>query len=663
MAKPNKKQVKQQKDNNKKTDITFSLTLGSTAKKIILAVLLILSVGLPYYYITYSVSVNGYESFPLDDPWIHLQFAKNLADYSSFSYFKNEIVTAGSTSPLYTFFLAAGFMVTKNEMWLSYILGIFFFALSVFYFYRVSGDTFPKENWLAIGAALIFLLDKWLVFISVTGMETTLYIFLLIACFYYYHRRNAVLFAVTLALTFWTRPDAVAFFAAVAADYLYLLYVKKKAPKLNEETNLFGKNELLKIGAIAGGILAVYFIMNLVISGSLLPNTYSAKVKYYSAEFRSRSDFLSLEVWKVFTDSAYLLIFIPLVFAAIRILRDTVKLTYNRNTLALLFVILLIFIYWYKLPYAHRFSRYLLPILPFYILLAVYGGREFFKWMGSSFKESKLVNALNIILILSTIIYFAGQVNKNKELYQDQCRYIYIRQVEAAKWLGANTPEDAIIATHDVGAIAFYSGRKVIDVVGLINPEFIPKLNSEEFVSFVEEQIKKQQVTYLAFLREWFQVVNQPALYSGGDKNLEIMQVFRYYPDKTHILSSEVNSAIMYAGEQLGAKKYQQALNVLQKYAAVDPNSSLTYYLLAYTYTSMGDGASAEKSLLRALEIYPGYKEAAYSLSNLYKAQNRFADAKNSIGKYLEVIPDDTSMIRIFNSYPDSVNFKQELPK
>lgn len=51
--------------------------------------------------------------------------------------------------------------------------------------------------------------------------------------------------------------------------------------------------------------------MNLVISGSLLPNTYSAKLTYYSAEFRSRGDFLKSEVWEYFTEKAYLLILIP----------------------------------------------------------------------------------------------------------------------------------------------------------------------------------------------------------------------------------------------------------------------------------------------------------------------------------------------------------------
>lgn len=660
MAKSIKKQEKQQKYTKKTLDIAFNLNLNQTAKLIILAVLLILSIVLPYYYISYAFSINNYYSFPLDDPWIHLQFAKNVAEYGSFSYFKNELVTAGSTSPIYTLILAAGFLITKNEMWLSYIIGILFFSLSVFYFYRLSGDIFPKENWLAIVSALLLVFDKWLNLITITGMETTLYIFLLVACYYYYRKMNAIGFAVTLGLTFWTRPDALAFIAAIVIDYLFRVYLKQKSPKDNLEITLFEKKDLYKIAAVFGLIVGAYFVMNMVISGSLLPNTYGAKVRYYSPEFRSRTDFLKFEVWEYFTESAYLLIFIPFVIGVYKLFFDSIKLRYNDLLPAFLFIVILIFIYWYKLPYAHRFGRYLMPIFPFYILLALYGSREFFRWFANYLGDKKLVNVLNILLIAVTVVYFASEYNKNKEVYRDQSRHIYIRQVETAKWLNVNTPEGSIIATHDVGAIAFYSNRKVVDVVGLINPEFISKLNTKEFVGFVEEQIKKQNVSYMVFLREWFQIVNQSSLFTAGDNNSEIMNVYKYIPEKTHILSNEVNSGIIYAGQLITSKQYQQALNVLKQVASMDTKSSLTFYLLAYVHSALNDQVSSEKNLVKALEIYPDYRDAVVSLSNLYKVQNKVPDAKNVLGKYVQNNPTDTAAVKLLSSLTDTGSIKQD---
>jgi hypothetical protein len=644
MAKQKKKQTKQVEP--KKIDLAFSLNIDSKTKIIILAVLFILSAVLPYYYISYAYSVNNVNSFPLDDPWIHLQFAKNLAEYGSFSYFKNEIVTAGSTSPLYTLILAAGFIVTKNEMWLSYILGILFFMVSVYYFYRVADDTFPKENWLALGAVIIFLLDKWTNFIAVTGMETTMYTFLLLAAYYYYRKRNAVLFAVTFGLTFWARPDAIAFIAAIAADYFLLLYIRHKSPKNNEEIPVFTRQDFIKIAAIGSGILAVYFAMNMMISGTLLPNTYGAKIKYYSAEFRSRADFLKVEVWEYFTESAYVLLILPFFIAVIKIFSDTFRLRYNRNTAAAIFIFTLLFIYWYQHPYAHRFGRYLIPLFPFYILLFVYGSRVLFTWLSRYLGDKKLVNGLNIILILVTIAYFGSEYYKNKNTYQEQSRHIYLRQVTAGKWLKENTPEGSVIATHDVGAVAFYSGRKIIDIVGLINPEFIPKLNSKEFVGFAREQMKKQNVTYAVFMREWFQIVNQNPLLEAGDTNFEKMYVYSYSPDKSHILNPDLNAAVDYITQLLSQKQYQPALTALNKVISLDPEVPVFYYLLAYLQSATGDTKSSEENLRKAIGIFPGYRDAVLSLGNLYNRTNRPIEEKEVLSGYLKINPSDTMVAK-----------------
>jgi len=297
-------------------------------------------------------------------------------------------------------------------------------------------------------------------------------------------------------------------------------------------------------------------------------------------------------------------------------------------------------------------------VFPFYILLSVYGSREFLRWLGKFLTDKKLVNALNIMLLGATIIYFGAAYYKNRELYRGETRHIYIRQVETARWLKNNTPEGSVVATHDVGAIAFYSGRKVVDVVGLINPEFIPKLNTPEFEGFMAQELKKQNVSYLAFLIEWYQAVNQPVLFKAGDMNFEIMQVYQYTPDKTHILSIYVNSGIRYAGELIANKDLQKARMVLNQMASKDPNSSLTFYLLAYTNSALGDNTAAEKSLLKALEIYPDYREAVFALANVYKAQNRMPDAKNTFETYYKNHPSDTAVAKIINSLSDTTKIK-----
>ncbi len=649
------KKSKQQSKQIKAVDLNYSISLTKQTEKIILFVLIFLPVAFGFYYINHAFSVNHEHGFPLDDPWIHLQFAKNLVDYGSFSYFKNEMVTAGSTSPIYTLMLAVGFIVTNSEMILSYVLGILFMCAGVFFFYKSCNETL-KENWLVLGATLIFVSDRWMNFITVTGMETTLFTSLLLGSYYFYMKRKAIPFGILFGLTLWARPDAVAFMGAIAVDYLFALYIKRNNPKSSVE--LFSKSDLLRALSIFGVIAVIYFAMNMIISGSLLPNTYDAKLTYYSPEFRSRADFLKTEVWQYFTESSYVFLIVPFLLSVIFIFRDVFKKEYNKFLLPLLFILILIFIYWYKLPYAHRFGRYLMPIIPFYILLFAYGLRETIKLFANHLKDVKLMNGLNILILCGAVVYSFVSLNENKNLYREQCAHITQRQVVTAKWLKANTPEGSIIATHDVGAIAFYSERKIVDVAGLVNPEFIKKINDKDFSEFMIAEMKKQNVSYIAFLREWYQVANQKALFTTGDNNFEIMQVFKFEPGKTHILSREVNGGLTYALQLINGKQFQQAINVFNKLIQLDPNSSMTYYMLAYTYSVIGDEKKSETNLKKAIEINPDYHEAVYSLVELYKKQARINEAKEVGEIYLKNNPSDTLVSKSISKISDTLRTK-----
>ena len=64
------------------------------------------AVGIVLYGWQESRATGGQVGFPLDDSWIHLQFARNVATGWGFSYNPGE-PTPGSTAPLWTLLLAA----------------------------------------------------------------------------------------------------------------------------------------------------------------------------------------------------------------------------------------------------------------------------------------------------------------------------------------------------------------------------------------------------------------------------------------------------------------------------------------------------------------------------------------------------------------------------
>ena len=87
--------------------------------------------------------------------------------------------------------------------------------------------------------------------------------------------------------------------------------------------------------------------------------------------------------------------------------------------------------------------------------------------------------------------------------------------VDLALWLRNNTPESSLIALHDIGIVGYYSDRKIIDLVGLTNPEvrkYYWDGNSMRLFSLSErkviEYLKKKKPDYLVMFPEWDRCFN-----------------------------------------------------------------------------------------------------------------------------------------------------------
>jgi len=567
------------------------------------------------------------------------------------------MVTAGSTSPLYTFILSAMYFFSSNEMYISYALGISFFAAASFAFYKLSNIEFDNQVIFALLCTTVFIIDKWMNFIAVSGMETSMYILILILCAYFYRKRSAVPFAVMLGLIMWTRPDGVAFIFALIVDYfLITIYSRNQINLL-----LFTKADLKKIAIIFCGLIGLYFIMNLALSGSLLPNTYNAKLAYYSPEFRSRTAFLMTEVWDYFQYKSYYVVMIGFLLAVAKLIFDIYKKTYNQNTIYIVFILALVFIYWLKLPYAHRFGRYMMPIIPFFILVASIGFRDF-AFIVNKYTNNALFSK-SIFYIWFGIIFFMGIkiYDETKEMYAAQCKYIYDRQVMAAKYLQLNTKEGDVIATHDVGAIGYYSGRKIVDVAGLVTPELIKKINDVNYVDYMTKYLNDNKVSHLAFLREWYRVSNQTPLFTtANDYPPEVMDVYDYNPGTTHILSREANGLLMNAQTLANQKAAQQMFYILDRVHQLEPNSSLAYYLRAYACSLNNDDANYEKNMLKAIELYPDFKDAHLYYGIFLKNKERYAEAMMQLNKVLELDPKNKNALANIKLVEEKLNTAQQ---
>jgi hypothetical protein len=81
--------------------------------------------------------------------------------------------------------------------------------------------------------------------------------------------------------------------------------------------------------------------------------------------------------------------------------------------------------------------------------------------------------------------------------------------VTTAYWLAANTPEDALIAAHDIGAIGYFTERPLLDLAGLVTPDVIPFIRNE---SRLGAYLDDQGADYLVTFPGWY-----PQLTSRAD--------------------------------------------------------------------------------------------------------------------------------------------------
>jgi len=628
-----KKDKKQHKFVNKKT-LLFQNLANKKLELIFYLVSILIALGISIYYVFHQHSQNGFLSFPLDDPWIHLQFAKNLVEYGAYSYFKDEVITSGSTSPLYTFLSAILYFIIKNEFILSYLIGILFFALMTYFFFKLNKVEF-KSIYSAFVLSLLIATQPKLGLISVSGMETTMFIFFLMASIYFYRSKNFIMAGIFSGLSLWTRPEGLILISILVFDMI----IQKVYFKTNFIEKFFSERKYIQFFLPILVLTISYFVFNYILSGHILPNTYKAKLAYYFGS--DRNNFLNRDVIEYFSSNEFIFIWLIFILNLILIVRDIFKKQYNSSILYLSFIVVFILVYYIQLPFTHRFGRYLMPIIPFYLFVAFDGFQRLLIYLQAKSKsdQSKALNIIYFVFAGFALGLSLNQIPKNADEIAFTGKYHYDRHIKIAEWLKQNTKENDVIATHDIGALAFYSNRKIIDMVGLVNPEVIEHLNDKNFSDYLKNYFIRNNVSYFVTMRNWFEAVNQRPVFIPINE-FEFMEVFKFEPERFHIMPKEASFYNQRALFFIQNENYRAALDFLIRSLRIDSNSSRTLFLLGNVYDFLKDYDNAEIYLKRAIELFPEYFEAHYELARVYFLKQQYQLAKESALKSIEYNPD-----------------------
>ena len=465
-------------------------------------VVLVAVIGLALFL---GITAQNKLGFPLDDAWIHQTYARNLARYGRLE-FTLGVSSAGSTAPLWTLLLALGYVLGLPYLFWAYLLGglcLIWLGWSGMRLWRALWPAQAARDWLA---GMVLVLTWPLLWAAASGMETLFFAALGLQLAAWYAElvtnngvtlRNVARLGFFAGLLILTRPDGLGLLFLIVLGILLL-------PASNIAR--------LKWGGVLLGTavlpLLPYFLFNYATSGTIWPNTLYAKQVEYAAvlaqPFTTRfSQLLYLSLggsasgWRGIS-SPHLLLLPGLIIAA----WQAIKADWTQRRLFYLLPLFWagghIFLYAWRLPVTFQHGRYLIPIIPIWViyglsgwvLVLLYNSSESNRtlWLGQQVARLSFTFIM-LFFLLQGAFAFATDV-----------AIVEGEMVTVAGWLANNTPPEALIASHDIGAIGYFAERPLLDLAGLITPEVIPLLEDEEALA---HYILNSDAQYLVTAPGW----------------------------------------------------------------------------------------------------------------------------------------------------------------
>ncbi len=458
--------------------------------------------GIPFLLIGVSVLVVALAflwpaptEFPMDDTYIHFVYARNLAEYGKLMFNFPTEKGVGTSSPLWVLLLTGGYKAGIPLHLVAKGLGIGALLIVGAALYLLL-----RPIWgviAALGAALAGVLSGPMVWFSLSGMETTLFLALGLLALLAYRAGRWLPMGLLLGLLALTRPEGLALALAIG---LAEIIRQKRIPR-----------PLLGAGLLCGLVVAPWFLYLYLRTGHFLPTsglskhmtitmgirlvvarnpilnaitrfaplTYTGLWVAYLVEFvlggmtlppprlplgaAIGAPHYTLSLWAVF---GLVGMIGPLLWAARRAwdirrwplhLQDPARRPW---VVFLLWLVLHNLSYMAFLPTPGTASRYgAINHIALWLGLAA-GLRAF----AHRPRLQRAWLAGLALLLAADGIYWNSVYDANLEHMQNV-------RIAAARFIRDYVPPGDLCAAFDIGAVRFYGERPIIDLYGLVDPE------------------------------------------------------------------------------------------------------------------------------------------------------------------------------------------------
>jgi hypothetical protein len=430
-----------------------------------------------------------------DDTFIHLRYAQNVAAGQGLVFNPGEPVY-GCTSPLWVVLIADGMLLGLDGLVTARLLGFASTLASIVFFMQLMRRTLRTPELRAF-ATVAWAGHAWMIRWSLSGMETPFAVALTLAGFVAFTEgrqwgSRPVRTGTVWALASLTRPEAV-FLLVLWAIFL----VVDTDSRAGLRRLAFG---LVPPVVIYGGWLLfarLYF-------GTFWPQTLSAKTAGGEGlEYHLSNLWRQIRIVGASDGVLALLLVAAGLFAFRRLWPGRVIAQRLVPWVWLVAVPAL-----YVARGVPVLSRYLLPLLPILAWLA-WRSAEFW-WVSDPPRSGQVKRAIAfgaVVAALSLALNYSVYRGVVVPQVTSFSRGLERSLVTWGTWFGRYSSADAVIATPDIGAIGYFSQRRVLDLAGLVTPRMVPLLQKETQEEVIAE------LRFASFSRPEYLVDRSPEAY------------------------------------------------------------------------------------------------------------------------------------------------------
>jgi hypothetical protein len=372
--------------------------------------------------------------FELDDALIYARYVRNALNGQGLVFNPGEQVNALTSPLLAVLLLATSWLLHGHVLLAEMILSASFLAGACI----LAEDIAPWSGVLIASTGYFYMCF---------GMETTLFLFLIMLTFTLYRSDMLDLLPCMALLTFLTRFEGGLLGAIIAYD----LWRNRRFPRP-------------RAFLLPALLVVAYLAFNWHFYGKLLPASAAAKFAQGFSGLWGRwpRAFLHVNlVVQIFHSTIYVLpVALLLAIFGVRSQRNTLM---NRILLPFLGGLLAFYIL-FNIPNYHWYNA---PFIFFLLIYAVMG-----------VPQTRLAHILLACVIVQCII--AGVFDLRQRTRNEN-------YVALAQWIEAHSSPGAKIASPETGTIGWYSTRNIDDIVGLTNPKNAAELRRHDFYTWLEQ--------------------------------------------------------------------------------------------------------------------------------------------------------------------------------